>query len=119
MADRHIAAKDPMVHATNDRRNSGHLVQFRSPAGNGESSIVQSTSLLKTLADKGYSPVRKTATYIIEDICIREEYIDSLRKEIQKAQQDRANPEMTEEQVPLLDSFMKESIRFTNPDASE
>lgn len=74
----------------------------------------------KKIADKQHAgPAQQTATYVIEDLCLRDEYVESLRDEIQKVKEGRSSLEVGEEQLPLLDSFMKESIRFTNADARE
>lgn len=58
----------------------------------------------------GYSC--KTTTYVIEDLCLHHEYIEPLRLEIPSAATtDSGLP-------PLLDSFVKESVRCSNADAS-
>ncbi|KAI1087868.1 cytochrome P450 [Rostrohypoxylon terebratum] len=59
-----------------------------------------------------------TATYVVQDVCLHEEYVEPLRQEIQNymvgAQQ---GSELDVEGLPLLDSFIKESIRCSNVDA--
>ncbi|KAK6854938.1 hypothetical protein PG995_008470 [Apiospora arundinis] len=59
----------------------------------------------------------KTTTFVIEDLCQHDQYVDPLRSEIQEATQEGQGLERIEEQLPLLDSFVKESIRCSNADA--
>ncbi|KAK8127347.1 Cytochrome P450 [Apiospora sp. TS-2023a] len=58
-----------------------------------------------------------TTTFVIQDICQNQEYVDPLRQEIREATQEGKGLERIEERLPLLDSFVKESIRFSNADA--
>ncbi|KAH8197066.1 hypothetical protein TruAng_008773 [Truncatella angustata] len=58
-----------------------------------------------------------TITYAVEDICLHDEYVEPLRDEIQTAIEDRSSSQFDEARLPMLDSFMKESIRSTNADA--
>lgn len=62
----------------------------------------------------------KTATYVVQDLCLHEEYVESLRQEIQKYTAEVPPGTMLDvETLPLLDSFIKESIRCSNVDASK
>ncbi|KAK4236588.1 cytochrome P450 [Achaetomium macrosporum] len=54
-----------------------------------------------------------TATYAIYDLCIHSEYVEPLRSELQRLRQ---NPRAVDK-LPLLDSFIKESIRCNNSDS--
>ncbi|KAI1447079.1 cytochrome P450 [Annulohypoxylon stygium] len=59
-----------------------------------------------------------TATYVVQDLCLHEEYVESLRQEIQKYTAEVPPGTMLDvETLPLLDSFIKESIRCSNVDA--
>lgn len=59
----------------------------------------------------------QTATYVVQDLCLHEEYVAPLTQEIRQhlAASSRASARI--ESLPLLDSFTKESIRCTNADA--
>ncbi|KAK8059254.1 cytochrome P450 [Apiospora saccharicola] len=59
----------------------------------------------------------KTTTFVIQDICQHQEYVDPLRQEIGQVTQEGKGLERIEERLPLLDSFVKESIRLSNADA--
>ncbi|KAE8350518.1 cytochrome P450 [Aspergillus coremiiformis] len=56
-----------------------------------------------------------TTTYAIEDLCLHMEYIEPLRSEIHQYSANSCGRNV--EKMPLLDSFIKESIRCTNSDA--
>ncbi|KAL4943637.1 hypothetical protein BDV06DRAFT_210932 [Aspergillus oleicola] len=56
-----------------------------------------------------------TATYAIEDLCLYEEYVEPLRCEIRAYLVGSCQKRLAE--MPLLDSFVRESIRCTNSDA--
>ncbi|KAK8043805.1 hypothetical protein PG994_012643 [Apiospora phragmitis] len=58
-----------------------------------------------------------TTTYVIEDLCQHSEYIEPLKSEMQEAAKHGMSLEVVEGYLPLLDSFVKESIRFSNADA--
>ncbi|KAI3327515.1 cytochrome P450 [Ustulina deusta] len=57
-----------------------------------------------------------TVTYAIEDICLHRDYADPLRQELRE-QKATKNGSIDVEELPLLDSFLKESIRYNNADA--
>ncbi len=57
-------------------------------------------------------------TYAIEDICLHRDYADPLRQELRE-QKATKNGSIDVEELPLLDSFLKESIRYSNADASK
>ncbi|BCS13738.1 hypothetical protein ALUC_60294S [Aspergillus luchuensis] len=56
-----------------------------------------------------------TATYAIEDLCLHEEYVHPLREEINRIAPEGLCPELAA--MPLLDSFLRETVRCTNSDA--
>ena len=60
---------------------------------------------------------------MVQDICIHDAYVEPMRDEIQRVAGGRSALGsmlgVNERLLPILDSFVKESIRFTNPDASE
>ncbi|KAB8076861.1 cytochrome P450 [Aspergillus leporis] len=56
-----------------------------------------------------------TTTYAIEDLCLHSEYVEPLRNEIYQWAANTCGRDV--EKMPLLDSFVKESIRCTNSDA--
>ncbi|OJI79655.1 hypothetical protein ASPTUDRAFT_204913 [Aspergillus tubingensis CBS 134.48] len=56
-----------------------------------------------------------TATYAIEDLCLHEEYVHPLREEVNRIAPEGLCPELAA--MPLLDSFLRETIRCTNSDA--
>ncbi|KAI0879528.1 cytochrome P450 [Hypoxylon argillaceum] len=60
-----------------------------------------------------------TATYMVQDLCLHDEYIEPLRQELRDYLVLQAKPGalIDVERLPLLDSFIKESIRCTNADA--
>ncbi|KAI1204773.1 cytochrome P450 [Annulohypoxylon truncatum] len=62
-----------------------------------------------------------TTTYAIEDLCIHDDCIEPLRAEITKARatcKELGGKALdVEKQLPLLDSFLRESIRCNNSDA--
>ncbi|KJZ75447.1 hypothetical protein HIM_05143 [Hirsutella minnesotensis 3608] len=58
-----------------------------------------------------------TATYAIEDICLHSEHMQPVREEIRNQLAIESETPIVVERLPLLDSFLKESIRFTNVDA--
>jgi hypothetical protein len=58
----------------------------------------------------------KTATYALEDLCLHSEYVQPLQDEIRDLLHTGINDSV--EGLPLLDSFVKESVRTTNTDAS-
>ncbi|KAI0859746.1 cytochrome P450 [Xylaria cubensis] len=60
-----------------------------------------------------------TATYAIEDLCIHDECIEPLQAEIAAARASCGGDGRldVEARLPLLDSFLRESIRCTNSDA--
>ncbi|KJZ69548.1 hypothetical protein HIM_11061 [Hirsutella minnesotensis 3608] len=58
-----------------------------------------------------------TATYAIEDLCLHSKYVEPVRKEVQQQMAQGLATPMAVETLPLLDSFLKESIRHTNLDA--
>ncbi|KAI0118646.1 cytochrome P450 [Nemania sp. FL0031] len=58
-----------------------------------------------------------TATYAVEDLCLHEEFVGPLRQEIRKHLAEEAKAPVDLEGLPLLDSFIKESIRCSNVDA--
>ncbi|GIJ98280.1 hypothetical protein Aspvir_000396 [Aspergillus viridinutans] len=57
-----------------------------------------------------------TTTYAIEDLCLHNDYVEPLRAEIQQYLAGSCRRRVAE--MPLLDSFVRESIRCTNSDAS-
>jgi len=57
-----------------------------------------------------------TTTYAIEDLCLHPEYVEPLQYEIRQ-QSIPARTSRNMESLPLLDSFVKESIRHSNSDA--
>lgn len=58
-----------------------------------------------------------TTTYVIQDLCLHGEYITPLRREVHEHVAARADAAISVEELPLLDSFIKESVRYTNTDA--
>ncbi|KAL4974754.1 cytochrome P450 [Aspergillus desertorum] len=56
-----------------------------------------------------------TTTYAIEDLCLYNEYVEPLREEIREYLVGSSRTRLAE--MPLLDSFVRESIRCTNSDA--
>ncbi|KAF7183663.1 hypothetical protein CNMCM7691_004013 [Aspergillus felis] len=56
-----------------------------------------------------------TTTYAIEDLCLHNDYVEPLRAEIQQYPPSSCRRRVAE--MPLLDSFVRESIRCTNSDA--
>ncbi|RLM01932.1 hypothetical protein CFD26_108363 [Aspergillus turcosus] len=58
---------------------------------------------------------RTTTTYAIEDLCLHDDYVEPLRAEIQQYLAGSCRRRVAE--MPLLDSFVRESIRCTNSDA--
>ncbi|KAI1841565.1 hypothetical protein JX266_012218 [Neoarthrinium moseri] len=58
-----------------------------------------------------------TATYLIEDLCLHEEYLAPLKEELRQHVATSSKASIDIERLPLLDSFIKESIRCTNADA--
>ncbi|KAI0490292.1 cytochrome P450 [Xylaria cf. heliscus] len=58
-----------------------------------------------------------TVTYVVEDLCLHEEYVDPLRQEIEKQVTESGEFRTDLEGLALLDSFIKESIRHSNVDA--
>ncbi|GFF33517.1 ent-kaurene oxidase [Aspergillus udagawae] len=56
-----------------------------------------------------------TTTYAIEDLCLHNDYVEPLRAEIQQYLAGSCRRRVAE--MPLLDSFVRESIRCTNSDA--
>ncbi|KAL4917328.1 hypothetical protein BDW62DRAFT_201949 [Aspergillus aurantiobrunneus] len=57
----------------------------------------------------------ETTTYAIEDVCLHDEYVQPLRQEICEHLVAPSPSGLAE--MPLLDSFARESIRCTNSDA--
>ncbi|KAK3303783.1 cytochrome P450 [Chaetomium strumarium] len=55
-----------------------------------------------------------TTTYAIYDMCVHPEYVEPLRSELQRLQHNASGLD----KLPLLDSFIKESIRCNNSDAT-
>lgn len=74
-----------------------------------------------TSANSRLNRVGKTATYMVQDLCLHDEYIEPLRQELRDYLVLQAKPGalIDVERLPLLDSFIKESIRCTNADASK
>ncbi|KAI1127997.1 cytochrome P450 [Nemania abortiva] len=60
-----------------------------------------------------------TATYLVQDLCLHAEYMEPLRNELREhlEYQAQTGAPMDVERMPLLDSFIKESIRCSNVDA--
>jgi hypothetical protein len=56
--------------------------------------------------------MRQATTFAIEDLCLFSKYVNPLREEIEHSSVSMNN-------LPLLDSFLKESIRYNCIDASE
>ncbi|KAL7907120.1 cytochrome P450 [Trichoderma velutinum] len=57
-----------------------------------------------------------TSTYAIQDLCLHPEYVEPLRVEIRDCFHVKDSPRDVE-RLPLLDSFIKESVRNSNSDA--
>lgn len=61
-----------------------------------------------------------TTTYAIQDLCLHSDYVDPLRAEIRHHRESGggvAGSGREVDKLPLLDSFVRESIRCTNSDA--
>ncbi|KAI5857355.1 cytochrome P450 [Durotheca rogersii] len=58
-----------------------------------------------------------TITYVVEDLCLQGAYVDPLREEIDGCLEGRSSASIDTEKLPLLDSFVKESVRYSNADA--
>lgn len=61
----------------------------------------------------------ETATYAVEDLCLHGTYVEPLRQEIQAHLPTQEGCPIDLERLVQLDSFIKESIRCSNVDASE
>ncbi|KAL7938508.1 cytochrome P450 [Trichoderma chlorosporum] len=57
-----------------------------------------------------------TSTYAIQDLCLHPEYVEPLKMEIRDYFY-AENPPRDVDRLPLLDSFIKESVRSSNSDA--
>ncbi|KAL6803841.1 cytochrome P450 [Trichoderma sp. SZMC 28012] len=57
-----------------------------------------------------------TSTYAIQDLCLHPEYVEPLRIEVRDCFHVNDSPRDVE-RLPLLDSFIKESVRSSNSDA--
>lgn len=56
--------------------------------------------------------------YAIHELCMNPEYIEPLRQEIEAASED-GSFENKNQQLPLMDSFLRESARMNPLDACE
>lgn len=61
----------------------------------------------------------KVTTFVVEDLCLHEDYVATLRRELQEQRDTRPGEMVDVDKLPLLESFIKESIRYTNTDAGE
>ncbi len=61
------------------------------------------------------TPWMQTTTFAIHCLCMHDEYVEPLRAELRLLRQD---PRQVDK-LPLLDSFVKESIRCNNSDAGK
>lgn len=59
----------------------------------------------------------KTLTYAVYDLCLHPEYVQPLREEIEGPKYIEFSK--TAKGLPLLDSFIKESVRLTPTEASK
>lgn len=59
----------------------------------------------------------KTLTYAVYDLCLHPEYVEPLREEIEGPKYIEFSK--TAKGLPLLDSFIKESVRLTPTEASK
>ena len=55
-------------------------------------------------------------TFAIEDLCLHKEYVEPLREEIRQVFGGESGAVRDVDRLPLLDSFIRESIRMTNTD---
>ena len=54
----------------------------------------------------------------MQDLCLHNEYVEPLHEEIMREKAEGSGEQLEVERLPLLDSFVKESIRYSNADAS-
>ena len=76
------------------------------------SSVHQLAMVNTPFLDHTIAHMSKSSVFAIEDICFFTKHVDPLRQELSE-QPVSANG------LPLLDSFLKESARFTSIDASK
>ncbi|KAI4597288.1 hypothetical protein KJ359_004393 [Pestalotiopsis sp. 9143b] len=62
-------------------------------------------------------PASRTASYAVEDLCLHTDHVEPLRDEIRRSTEKGASRDV--EALPLLDSFLRESVRMTNSDAGK
>lgn len=56
-------------------------------------------------------------TFVIEDLCLHKDYLEPLREEIRQVRGSESPTSARDvDRMPLLDSFIRESIRMTNTD---
>lgn len=60
----------------------------------------------------------QATTSVVEDLCLHSEYIQPLREEFSGFESAHGT-DVDIERLPLLDSFIKESVRYSNTDAGE
>lgn len=56
---------------------------------------------------------------MVEDLCVHDGYISELRQELAQYKAATLEGDLKVEKMPLLDSFIKESIRHTSADAGK
>jgi cytochrome P450 len=60
--------------------------------------------------------ISMVTTFALEDLCAHSEYVQPLREELSSQLWDDVSNPRDIEMLPLLDSFLRESIRLTNTD---
>lgn len=60
--------------------------------------------------------ISMVTTFAIEDLCLHKEYVEPLREEIRQVFGGESGAVRDVDRLPLLDSFIRESIRMTNTD---
>ena len=104
-----------MVSRARHLRVDGYLVRLSSHFIDGKS-IITSILVLSSTSNPFILLVYQTIVYVIHDLCLHPEYIEPIRRELEKSYEEF---EHTGYGLPLLDSFIKESARLTPVESSE
>jgi hypothetical protein len=110
MAHRYFTQKSPLECKQDGWRDHGGVVWLCASACHGDIFFPwpQFLLVLRFL---------QTATYAIHDLCLYPQFVDALRAELDTTS--NIYSFIHSEELPFLDSFIKESARVTSSDASK